>query len=440
MGGSKAVGKYFAEGKMENEKASAVVGGEEFSEVMHQVITGYLAKEGLTKTLKAFLSETKKGADSTDETIDLKAVIIAHLRDSSEKKTTAKKEANRTSPAGISEIEVSDGKEDGQRRSKRSAGKSVEDSDEADDDVQKKDEAEAGAGKKKDKKEEKRKGKVKQGRGEGEVKNKSKEGEFKEGQDEGKEGKVREEKGKKEKKGNKKKNVPEKEEEKEGGWIGLEKKEILTSGKDEKVEEMEKVTSKEEDNSGREEKKEKKELKKEKARKKKKEMENDDKKGDVKKAKEDKKTRKRKHGEDEKGEEEVGAKNDAVKRRKGGNGERVEEEMNVVDENVAKKGEAGDKEAEEKMEGTEKQPSTLRAFQRVKVDEVVFKDPRLVDNSYWAKGGAQSGWGAKAQEVLGQVRGKGFRHEKTKKKRGSYRGGQIDLASHSIKFADSEDE
>lgn len=33
-----------------------------------------------------------------------------------------------------------------------------------------------------------------------------------------------------------------------------------------------------------------------------------------------------------------------------------------------------------------------------------------------------------------------FRHEKTKKKRGSYRGGVIDLQSHSIKFDNSDDE
>ncbi|KAL3625965.1 hypothetical protein CASFOL_029514 [Castilleja foliolosa] len=83
---------------------------------------------------------------------------------------------------------------------------------------------------------------------------------------------------------------------------------------------------------------------------------------------------------------------------------------------------------------------TLTAFQRVKVDEVEFVDERLQDNSYWAKGGAEIGYGAKAQEVLGQVRGRDFRHEKTKKKRGSYRGGQIDLQSHSVKFNYSDDE
>uniref|UniRef100_A0A7N1A936 Srp40 C-terminal domain-containing protein n=1 Tax=Kalanchoe fedtschenkoi TaxID=63787 RepID=A0A7N1A936_KALFE len=69
------------------------------------------------------------------------------------------------------------------------------------------------------------------------------------------------------------------------------------------------------------------------------------------------------------------------------------------------------------------EPTTIKAFQRVKVEEVVITDERLKDNSYWAKDGAESGYGAKAQEVLGQVRGKDFRHEKTKKKRGSYRGG-----------------
>ncbi|KAK4761869.1 hypothetical protein SAY87_029753 [Trapa incisa] len=88
----------------------------------------------------------------------------------------------------------------------------------------------------------------------------------------------------------------------------------------------------------------------------------------------------------------------------------------------------------------EPQSTTANSFQRIKADEVVFADERLKDNSYWAKGGAEIGYGAKAQEVLGQVRGKDFRHEKTKKKRGSYRGGQIDLQTHSVKFNYSDDE
>ncbi|CAA2969974.1 Hypothetical predicted protein [Olea europaea subsp. europaea] len=52
------------------------------------------------------------------------------------------------------------------------------------------------------------------------------------------------------------------------------------------------------------------------------------------------------------------------------------------------------------------EPKTVNAFQRVKVDEVKFVDERLQDNSYWAKDGAETGYGAKAQGVLGQVRGR----------------------------------
>ncbi|KAK1417095.1 hypothetical protein QVD17_26217 [Tagetes erecta] len=86
------------------------------------------------------------------------------------------------------------------------------------------------------------------------------------------------------------------------------------------------------------------------------------------------------------------------------------------------------------------EPKTINAFQRVKIDQVEFAHEKLQDNSYWAKDGADVGYGAKAEEVLGQVRGRDFRHEKTKKKRGSYRGGQIDLQSHSIKFNYSDEE
>jgi hypothetical protein len=46
------------------------------------------------------------------------------------------------------------------------------------------------------------------------------------------------------------------------------------------------------------------------------------------------------------------------------------------------------------------------------------------------------GYGAKASAVLMTVRGKDFRHEKTKKKRGSYRGGEITLASNSFKYSE----
>ncbi|OUM63485.1 hypothetical protein PIROE2DRAFT_43354, partial [Piromyces sp. E2] len=71
---------------------------------------------------------------------------------------------------------------------------------------------------------------------------------------------------------------------------------------------------------------------------------------------------------------------------------------------------------------------------RIKDEDVVFLDERLKDNSFMAKGGAVGSYGEKAHRDLIVTRGKGFRNEKNKKKRGSYRGGKIDLASHSIKF------
>ncbi|PWN52966.1 hypothetical protein IE53DRAFT_311102 [Violaceomyces palustris] len=65
-------------------------------------------------------------------------------------------------------------------------------------------------------------------------------------------------------------------------------------------------------------------------------------------------------------------------------------------------------------------------FQRVKSDQIVFTDERLKDMSYDAKSGAGD-WGAKASADLIVTRGKGFTKEKNKKKRGSYRGGEIDV-------------
>ncbi|KAG8835885.1 pH-response regulator protein palA/rim20 [Serendipita sp. 399] len=66
-------------------------------------------------------------------------------------------------------------------------------------------------------------------------------------------------------------------------------------------------------------------------------------------------------------------------------------------------------------------------FQRVKVQKVEFADTRLKDNTFAARGGAIDDYGAKAAADLGVTRGSGFRKEKNKKKRGSYRGGEITL-------------
>lgn len=64
-------------------------------------------------------------------------------------------------------------------------------------------------------------------------------------------------------------------------------------------------------------------------------------------------------------------------------------------------------------------------------------DSRVADNSFDAKRGAAGDWGERANQVLKFTKGKSFRHEKTKKKRGSYRGGSISVQVNSVKF-DSE--
>lgn len=77
-----------------------------------------------------------------------------------------------------------------------------------------------------------------------------------------------------------------------------------------------------------------------------------------------------------------------------------------------------------------------RGFRRVKSEEWIGKKGSM-KNSYEATFG-NSGWGAKAQQVLGATRGKGFRHEKTKKKRGNYMGGKIDSSARASFKYDSD--
>ncbi|KAI9033330.1 SRP40, C-terminal domain-containing protein [Hyaloraphidium curvatum] len=79
-------------------------------------------------------------------------------------------------------------------------------------------------------------------------------------------------------------------------------------------------------------------------------------------------------------------------------------------------------------------------FQRVDPTTVEFVDERLKDNSFLAaKKASTNDFGYKAHLDLIVTRGKGFRQEKTKKKRGSYRGGSIDFESNSIKFDDDDE-
>lgn len=81
-------------------------------------------------------------------------------------------------------------------------------------------------------------------------------------------------------------------------------------------------------------------------------------------------------------------------------------------------------------------------FQRIKADAVEFHDERLKDNAFVARvrvstliscviligiqqGASANDYGARANQDLIVTRGDSFRKEKNKKKRGSYRGGEI---------------
>uniref|UniRef100_A0A6B2L771 Srp40 C-terminal domain-containing protein n=1 Tax=Arcella intermedia TaxID=1963864 RepID=A0A6B2L771_9EUKA len=78
--------------------------------------------------------------------------------------------------------------------------------------------------------------------------------------------------------------------------------------------------------------------------------------------------------------------------------------------------------AEEAEENALKKQKTDR-FQRIDPSKINIANEKLANNSYFAKGGES--WGAKAATDLEKTRGDRFRHEKTKKKRGTYRGGAI---------------
>lgn len=91
-----------------------------------------------------------------------------------------------------------------------------------------------------------------------------------------------------------------------------------------------------------------------------------------------------------------------------------------------------------KKNSTGNQPKNA-PFRRV-IEEDIFVPAALQDNSFNAKRGATGDWGARASRDLIVTKGKSFRHEKTKKKRGSYRGGDINTSVNSIKFDNSDDE
>ncbi|PXF41939.1 Nucleolar and coiled-body phosphoprotein 1 [Gracilariopsis chorda] len=77
-----------------------------------------------------------------------------------------------------------------------------------------------------------------------------------------------------------------------------------------------------------------------------------------------------------------------------------------------------------------------KPFKRVKVEDVVFKDDRLKDNTFFSK---RDTFGSRAHRDLVVTKGKGFRKEKTKKKRLNHHGGRLSLEVNSFKFPDDSD-
>jgi len=77
-----------------------------------------------------------------------------------------------------------------------------------------------------------------------------------------------------------------------------------------------------------------------------------------------------------------------------------------------------------------------KPFKRVDESNAARWTSGFGDNSFQNKRGDE--YGRRASDALIKVRGKDFRHEKTKKKRGSYRGGPITTAVNSFQFDDSD--
>jgi len=69
------------------------------------------------------------------------------------------------------------------------------------------------------------------------------------------------------------------------------------------------------------------------------------------------------------------------------------------------------------------------SFRRVKSENYDIKEKNDYQSSF-----GNNGYGHNANQTMMDKRGKDFKAEKTKKKRGSYRGGAISMESNSIKF------
>lgn len=84
--------------------------------------------------------------------------------------------------------------------------------------------------------------------------------------------------------------------------------------------------------------------------------------------------------------------------------------------------------------GTPRQGPT--PFKRIREEQVTFQDDKLRDNTFFSKADS---YGVKAHNDLVVTRGKGFRKEKTKKKRQNHHGGTLNYQINSFKFSDDSD-
>ncbi|CCJ29588.1 unnamed protein product [Pneumocystis jirovecii] len=106
-----------------------------------------------------------------------------------------------------------------------------------------------------------------------------------------------------------------------------------------------------------------------------------------------------------------------------------------VTDNLGSKKVYNGKNLEEKKDVKEK-PKKKSSFSRIDISKVEFAHNSLKDNSYAiAYKGEQDEYGTKANRDLIFTKGKEFRAEKSKKKKGSYHGGKINTnISRSFKF------
>ncbi len=75
-----------------------------------------------------------------------------------------------------------------------------------------------------------------------------------------------------------------------------------------------------------------------------------------------------------------------------------------------------------------------QAFRRVEDEKWVQSLNNGVKSNHYEATFGTEGYGYKAHQKLSAKRGKVFRHEKTKKKRGSYRGGKISMEQNGFRF------